>query len=88
MALKRHVAIYKKAETVMLESPVRDSKANGAAERAVRSWVGQLRTIRHHVERRIKEKIPKDSATGRYNLQVQGSFYRQNISRVGYRPQM
>ena len=38
MALKRHVAVYRKAETVMLESPVRDSKANGAAERAVRSW--------------------------------------------------
>ena len=46
----------------MLESPVRDSKANGAAERAVRSWAGQLRTIRHHVERIIKVSIPKDSA--------------------------
>jgi hypothetical protein len=62
MALKRHVAVYRKAETVMLESPVRDSKANGAAERAVRSWAGQLRTIRQHVERRIKATISKDSA--------------------------
>ena len=55
MALKRAVAIYRQAETVMLESPVRDSKANGAAERAVRSWARQLRTIRHHVERRIRQ---------------------------------
>ena len=62
MALKRHVAIYRKAEAVMLESPVRDSKANGAAERAVRSWAGQLRTIRHHVERKIKTTIPKNPA--------------------------
>ena len=46
----------------MVESPVRDAKANGAAERAVRSWAGQLRTIRHHVERRIKATVPKDSA--------------------------
>ena len=43
MAFKRAVAIYRQAETVMLESPVRDSKANGAAERAVRSWAGQLK---------------------------------------------
>ena len=32
LALKKAVAIYRQAETVMLESPVRDSKANGAAE--------------------------------------------------------
>lgn len=62
MALKRAVAIYRQAETVMLESPVRDSKANGAAERAIRSWASHLRTIRHHVERRLKTSIPKDSA--------------------------
>ena len=62
LALKRAVAIYRQAETVMLESPVRDSKANGAAERAVRSWAGHLRTVRHHVERRFKASIPKDSA--------------------------
>ena len=47
LALKRAVAIDRQAETVMLESPVRDSKANGAAELAVRSWAGQLRTVRH-----------------------------------------
>ena len=62
LALKRAVAIYRQAETVMFESPVCDSKANGGAERAVRSWAGQLRTIRHHVERRLKVSIPKDSA--------------------------
>ena len=37
VALKKSVAIYRRAETVLLESPVRDSKSNGAAERAVKS---------------------------------------------------
>ena len=62
MALKKAVSVYRQAETVMLGSPVRDSKANGAAEGAARFWAGQIRTIRHHVERRLKTSIPKDSA--------------------------
>ena len=62
MALRRAVAIYQQAETVMLESPVLDSMADGAAGRAARSSAGQVRTIRHHVERRINVSIPKDSA--------------------------
>ena len=37
VALKKAVAIRRKAETVSIESPVRDSRANGAAERAVRT---------------------------------------------------
>ena len=62
MALKRAVAIHRQSETVMLESPVRGFKVNSAAERAVRSWAGQLSIIRHHVERRLKTSIPNDSA--------------------------
>ena len=61
MALKRHAAVCWKAEIVMMESQVRDSTANGAAERAVISWAGQLRTIRDHVGRRIKMTIPQGS---------------------------
>ena len=37
MALKRAVAIKRQAETVLIESSVRDSQANGSAERAVRT---------------------------------------------------
>ena len=61
IALKKAVAVYRQSETVSLESPVRDSKANGAAERAVRTWAGQLRTLRHHLESRLKCSLPKDS---------------------------
>ncbi len=49
-ALKKAVAIKRQAPTVSIESPARDSQANGNAERAVRTWAGQLRTMRHHME--------------------------------------
>ena len=38
IALKKAVAIKRQAPTVNIESPVRDSQANGNAERAVRTW--------------------------------------------------
>ena len=62
IALKKAVAIRRQSETVMIESPVRDSRANGSAERAVRTWAAQVRTLRHHLESRIKMKVAKDSA--------------------------
>ena len=62
VALKKAVAIKRCAETVLIESPVRDSQANGSAERAVRTWAAQVRTLRHHLEYRIRTKMSKDSA--------------------------
>ena len=62
MAPKRSVAIKRQPETVMLESPVRDSRAHGMAERTVRTWASQVRMLRHHLESRIKVKIDNDSA--------------------------
>jgi hypothetical protein len=61
-ALKRAVAIKRQADTTMIESPVRDSKSNGSVERAVRTWAAQVRTLRHHLESRIKVKVPRSSA--------------------------
>ena len=49
IALKKAVAIKRQAPKVNIESPVRDSQANGNAERAVRTWAAQLRTMRHHM---------------------------------------
>ena len=62
VALKRDIAVKRQAETVFLESPVRDSRANGSAERAVRTWAAQVRTLRHHLESKIGIKIPRSSA--------------------------
>ena len=67
----------------VLES-VRDSKANGAAERSVRSWASQLKTIRHHVERRLKTSIPKDSATMTWLVSwVADSISRYKVHSIG-----
>ena len=62
VAFKKSVAVYRRAEIALLESPVRDSKAYGAAEKDVRSWAGQVHTFRHHAESRLERQIPKDSA--------------------------
>jgi hypothetical protein len=57
--LKREVGIKRQRETVMIESPVRDSKSNGAVERAVKTWASQFRTLRHQLEARLGTKIRK-----------------------------
>ena len=36
--LEREVGIKRQRETVTIESPVRESKCNGAVERAVKTW--------------------------------------------------
>ena len=62
VSLKQAVAIKRSSETSLIESPVRDSKSNGMAEVAVKTWAGQVRTIKHHLESRIGRKMPKDCA--------------------------
>ena len=57
IALKKAVAIKMQAETVPIESPVRDSRANGAIERTIRAWAARVRTLRHHLEYRLVKKM-------------------------------
>ena len=61
-ALGRAIAVKRLAETIMIESPVRDSKSNGSVERAVRTWAAHARTLRHHLESRLKVNVPRTSA--------------------------
>ena len=58
-ALNKAIAVKRQAETIMIETPVRDSKSNGSFERALRTWAAQVRTLRHHLESRIKAKVPR-----------------------------
>ena len=60
--MKKAIAIKRDAVTAMIESPIRESKSNGRIERAIRKWQAQFRTIRHHVESRIGEKLENASA--------------------------
>ena len=62
VALKKAVAVLRQAPAVNKESAVRESQAGGNAERAVRTWAAQARTIRHHLEHRLQHKIPVWSA--------------------------
>ena len=61
IALKKALAVKRQAETVLCLFPVRDSRANGSVERVVKTWAAQTRTLRHHLEARLKVKVPKDS---------------------------
>ena len=58
VALKKAIAATREGETVPIESPVRESKSNGAMERAVRTWAGQLRTLKHCFETRLGKRLP------------------------------
>ena len=60
--LKRVVAATRSAPTIPVETPVRQSKSNGDVERAIRTWQGQFRTMRHHLESRLKCKLDKGGA--------------------------
>ena len=42
LSLKQAIAVRRKAETPMIESPVRESKSNGRIERAIRTWQAQF----------------------------------------------
>ena len=57
VALKRAVAAARVGETVPIESPVRASKSNGMMESAIGIWQGQVRTIKHYTEDRMKRRI-------------------------------
>ena len=54
VALKRSIALRRTAETMPIESPVRESKSNGAIERDIRTWQGQFRTLKNRLEDNLK----------------------------------
>ena len=56
--LRREVAATRTAPTVPIDVPVRESKANGGMERSVRTWSGQFRTLKSHLEYETKIQIP------------------------------
>ena len=61
LAFKDALVLRRKAETSLIESPVLESKSNGLVERAIRSWRDQYRTLKHNLERRLKQPISASS---------------------------
>ena len=60
--LKQAIAVRRKAETPLLESPLRESQANGRIERAIRKRQAQFRTMRHHLESSLVTQMDNGSA--------------------------
>ena len=60
--LRRQVSLKRSAPTVPIDVPVRESKANGAVENAVKRWQGQFRTPKSHLEHSIGKHLPKTHA--------------------------
>ena len=58
--LKKLVVAKRSCPTVPLEVPARETKANGAVERAVRTWQGQFRTLKSHFESGIDMTLPRE----------------------------
>ena len=52
------VAAKRVGTSTFIDSPVRELQCNGAVERAVPRWQGQLRTIKNHHEENMGEKVP------------------------------
>ena len=60
IAIKKECAMRRKSETPIINSPVRESKSNGAVERKVAKWKGQFRTLKMYFESRIGKKLEVD----------------------------
>ena len=60
VSLRTAVSAARIGETVPIESPVRASKSNGMMEGAIGIWQGQLRTIKHFTEAKLKRRIEVD----------------------------
>ena len=56
--LRRANANSRTLPTVPMDVPVCESKANGGIEKAVRTWSGQFRSLKSHLEYEMKAEIP------------------------------
>ena len=50
------VAASRRHPTLPIDVPTKESKGNGAMERAVRTWAGQHRTLKSHLEQTSRQK--------------------------------
>ena len=58
--LKKLEAAKRSCPTVPLEVPARESKANGAVERAVGTWLGVIRTLKSRLESGVDMTLPRE----------------------------
>ena len=58
LKLRSELGKLRDAPTVPIDVPARESNANGGMERAVRTWAGQFRTLKPHLEYELKSTLP------------------------------
>ena len=83
IALEMAIAVRRKAETTLIESPVRESQSNGHVERAVRIWgpVPDHEALRRTpneedgAQRKTAQYLARDVGRGRHQ-QVQSARQR------------
>ena len=61
--LRRAIAGTRAYPTVRIDVPVKETKGNGGMEREVRTWAGQYRTSKAHLEYELKVELPLDPPT-------------------------
>ena len=53
--IRKQISMRRTAPTVPIDVAVRESKGNGAVERGVKTWQGQFRTLKSHMEHELGE---------------------------------
>ena len=88
VAIKKACAIRRKVETPIIDSPVRESKSNGAVERKVAKWKGQFRTLKMYFESRIGKKLEVDHPVttwlSTWSSEVVNKYHVQQSGRTTY----
>ena len=63
-------------------SPVRESEANGAVERAIQTWEGQVRTMKDALEHRLQAEIPPEHAIMTWIVEHAATLVRRSLVSV------
>ena len=58
MAIRDALTKKRRAPTVPLDVPVRESKSNGNMERAIRTWQSMFRTFKESLQEKIQCDVP------------------------------
>jgi hypothetical protein len=64
-------------DAALENSPVRESEANGAVERAIQTWEGQVRTMKDALEHRLCCTIPPDHPIMTWMVEYAASLLRR-----------
>jgi thiol-disulfide isomerase/thioredoxin len=77
MSLVEIVKANWNGDAALENSPIRESEANGAVERAIQTWEGQVRTLKDALEYRLRCTIPPDHPIMTWMVEYAASLIRR-----------